>query len=135
MIRKLKKKIGSRVGILSTASSGASVFSSYNVCHSICMVVVSLLSIMGVTASATFLLFLQPYSLLLWNIGLAFLVLSLLLYIRFGGCISWKLIMFNGGLIIASFPFFESMFYVFWAVGFPISGYAVYLYIKSRRKK
>ncbi len=135
MIKRIKRKLGRGIGAVGVISGGASVLSSYNVCHSLCMAFVALLSMFGVASSATFLLFLQPYALLLWNIGLIFLIISMLLYIKFGQCISWRLIMFNSGLIIVSFPFFQNIFYVFWIAGFMISLYATVSYFKRRRRK
>ena len=61
-------------------------------------------------------MFLQDYNLLFWNMGLLFLIISMILYMRLG-CVSKNLMTANAGIIIAGIPFFPNGQLAFWIVG------------------
>lgn len=110
----IKEKITSIVSSL-TGLSGAA--SSYNICHSICLAVVAMLSIIGITVSGLPLMFLQTLAPYLWTIGLIFLLFTIYLYYT-KKCISEKLLTANAGFMIIGFPFIQSIF--LWILGMPI---------------
>ncbi len=114
-------------------SSASGVFSSYQLCHSICLGVIALLSLIGITLVGMPLLFLQKLALPLWTIGLALFALSLILYIKLK-CISKNLLIFNFGAIITGIPFENLQFLrsYFLVIGFSIIVISVYLIIKTR---
>ena len=70
------KKRGNVVGAAAGASGAGSVISAHNVCHAICLAVVSLLSVFGIIVSSDILMWLQDYNMLFWGMGLAFLFVS-----------------------------------------------------------
>src|SRR3989338_6445603 len=99
------RKNGKIFGIFGSASGVSSVISAHNVCHMVCLAVVSFLSLFGILVSSDVLMWLQNYNILFWEIGIVFLGMSLLLLVRYRECISRRIIMFNTGLLIAGFPF------------------------------
>ena len=112
-----KNKNAGRMGGIATGTSGAaSIISAHNVCHTVCLGVVALLSVFSISVSSTALMFLQDYNLLLWNMGLLFLIISMILYMRLG-CVSKNLMTANAGIIIAGIPFFPNGQLAFWIVG------------------
>ena len=119
---KKKSMPGSKIsGYFGFISGTGSIISAHNVCHSICMAVVALFSVFGIAVSSTALMFLQEYNMLFWSMGVFFLVVSLMLYARFGKCISERMIAFNTGLLLAGAPFLTDAQLVFWIAGFSIS--------------
>jgi len=92
------------VGISSGVSGAVSALGSYQVCHNICLGLIALLSIIGITIVGMPLLFLTKVAIPFWIT--AFLLLLVTLYFYFTKkCISKNLILFNSGLIIAGVPF------------------------------
>src|SRR3990167_8309259 len=117
-MRKKKKKDNKpgRAGSIATGTTGAaSIISAHNVCHAVCLGVVAVLSVFGIAVSSTALMFLQDYNMLFWTMGILFLLLSLVMYAKFGKCISTRLIIFNAGLVVAGTPFIPALQLVFWA--------------------
>lgn len=115
-----------------TASSLGSFASAHNVCHSLCLGVVAILSVFGIIVSSDILMFLENYNLIFWFMGTFFLGLSFVLYFKFGQCISEKLILFNSGLILFGFPFFREFGPMFSIIGGTVSLVAIGLYLKER---
>lgn len=133
--KKIVKKEGKIIGVATGASSTGSIISAHNVCHAICLAIVSLLSIFGIIVSSDVLMWLQNYNMLFWGIGVAFLFMSIALLIRYKNCISRKLIIFNTGLLIAGIPFLGNYDKIAWIIGGVIAASAVYLYIKDKLRK
>ncbi|MBI4163387.1 MAG: hypothetical protein HY512_00875 [Candidatus Aenigmarchaeota archaeon] len=120
------KKDGKGVFAIAGSVSGAgSIISAHNVCHSICLAVVALLSVFGIFVSADILMWLQDYNLFFWTMGVAFLAISLAIYYKMPCCISTKMILFNVGLLIIGLPFLATFNIVLWLIG----GYIVLLSI------
>lgn len=116
----MKKAKMKRVGKAETVATGvtgtASIISAHNVCHAVCLGAVAVLSVFGIAISSTALMFLQDYNLLFWSMGLFFLIVSMILYLRLG-CISKNVMAANAGIIIAGIPFFPAEQLMFWIVG------------------
>src|SRR3989344_3200079 len=129
------KKRGNVVGAAAGASGAGSVISAHNVCHAICLAVVSLLSVFGIIVSSDILMWLQDYNMLFWGMGLAFLFISLALLVRYKNCISRELIIFNTGLLIAGVPFMGDYDKIAWIIGGIIAASAIYLYAKKRLRR
>src|SRR3989344_8300745 len=70
------------VSYFSSLSGISGVFSSYQVCHSICLGVIALLSLIGITLVGLPFLFLQKWALPLWTIALILYGISLFIYIK-----------------------------------------------------
>lgn len=132
MNKGLAKQGGKFTGLLGGVAGTGSIISAHNVCHSICLAVVAILSVFGIIVSSNVLMFLEDYNLLFWSMGISFLALSLFLYLKFGRCISPKIILFNVGLLIVGFPFSFLSQYVFWIVGGLITASSIAWYIKDK---
>lgn len=134
MGRAMSKKNTGKISNVATGASGAAgIISAHNVCHAACLGVVAFLSLFGIAVSSTALMFLQDYNLLFWNMGMFFLVVSLIIYAKLG-CISARAITANGGIIIAGFPFLPSQQLGFWIVGGAIFLTALGGYIFSKMR-
>ena len=129
------KNEGKVVSAANAASAGGSIIGAHNICHSICMAAVALLSVFGVVIASDALMFLESFALPFWTMGIAFLGISIFLYARYC-CISKKLLVFNAGLLIIGIPFVQTLSYawVFWITGIIISGYASIWYFSDKYK-
>ena len=133
MYKYLKEKI---LNLFGSLSGGLGIISAHNVCHTICLGVIAILTIFGIAVSGMPLGFLQDYNLLFWNMAAVFLLVSLGLYFRNKKCMSNKAIIFNSGLIIAGVPFeplqkFNPLFYIIGGILVIVS---VVLYLKGKLK-
>jgi len=118
----------------SSFSGFSGVFSSYQVCHSICLGVIALLSLIGITLTGLPFLFLQKLALPLWTIALALFAISLFIYIKHKHHAIKNLLTFNFGAIIVGVPF-ENLSFLrnyFLVIGFSIITFSLYLIIKKR---
>lgn len=97
----IKEKIS---GILGSITGVTSIFGSWQVCHNVCLALISLLSIIGITVSGMPLLFLTKIAVPVWITAFVLLLITLGLYLK-KPCISGKLIIFNSGVIIFGIPF------------------------------
>ncbi len=97
----IKEKL---VGSAGTVSAVTSTLGGYQVCHNLCMSVIALLSVIGITVAGMPLMFLTKVAVPFWIAAVA--MLGILGYFRLKmKCVSGKLLMFNSGLIIAGVPF------------------------------
>ncbi len=129
----LKEKL---VGSVGAASGITSALGGYQVCHSLCMSVIALLGILGITVAGMPLMFLTKVAIPFWIA--AVLMLGVLGYFHIKmKCVSGKLLMFNSGLIIAGVPFAPINQYpaVLWSVGGVLVVTAVTLFVKDRYDK
>lgn len=122
------------VSYVSSLSGASGIFSSYQVCHSICLGVIALLSVIGITLTGLPFLFLQRLALPLWTIALALFAISLFFYIKHKHHTLKNLLIFNFGAIIVGIPF-ENLAFLrtyFLVMGFSIIVFSLYLIIKKR---
>ena len=112
----IKEKL---LGASGSLTGSLSVLGSYQVCHNICIGLISLLTLMGFTVAGMPLLFLTKVAIPFWT--LAFVLLITTITLKFGKNMkfSGKIILLNSGLIIAGIPFqeVEKFNYIFWIVG------------------
>ncbi len=127
-----EKRIGRVSTITGGVSAGGGIISAHNVCHSVCLGAVALLSFFGIAASSDILMFLQDYNLLFWTVGIFFLLLSLLLLVKFGPCISKKAILGNAGLLIVGVPFFGEINSSLLVVGGSVVLLSFFLYVNDK---
>src|SRR3989338_1607249 len=115
MIKNLKEKA---IGATGSISGAASILGSWQICHSICLGLIALLSIVGITITGMPLLFLTKVAVPLWSIAVLLLIAVMIMY-KTRKCISKNLIMLNSGLIIAGTPFqsLKQFSIIFWTVG------------------
>jgi hypothetical protein len=124
------------INYFSSFTGASGIFSSYQVCHSICLGIIALLSLIGITLVGFPLLFLQKWALPLWTIALVLFSISIILYLRHKHT-SRNLLTFNLGAIIVGIPFKSLVFLraYFLIIGFSIIIFSLYLIIKGRFSK
>ncbi|MEK6834752.1 MAG: hypothetical protein AABX61_00630 [Nanoarchaeota archaeon] len=118
----------------SSFSGFSGIFSSYQVCHSICLGTIALLSLIGITLTGLPFLFLQKFALPLWTIALALFAVSIFIYIKHKHHKIKNLLIFNFGAIVVGIPF-ENLAFLriyFLAFGFSIIIFSLYLIVKKR---
>ena len=134
MKRKNKERVIGKTGSAVSSLSGVlSFLGGYQVCHSICLAIVSILSLIGITIVGMPLLFLQKVAVPFWIAAVVLLGITLFFYFR-KKCISRNLILFNLGIIIAGIPFqsLQAFNIYFWIVGGVLVLKSIVLYIKSK---
>lgn len=130
MKRYMNEKIVSRVGAISGL---ASVTASWQVCHNICLALVALLSLIGITIAGMPLGFLTRYAIYFWTFAVILLIITSYFYVT-RRCISLKAILFNTGLIIAGIPFqrVQQFIVFFWIIGGILVISSIVLLIKEK---
>ncbi len=118
---------------MSGASGGLSFLGGWQVCHNLCLAVIALLSLIGVTVVGMPLLFLTQYAVYFWSAAAVFLAPTLYMYSKHSKCVSKNLIIFNIGILIFSVPFVQELNPFFWAVGGIIIFYTIFNFIKNKR--
>lgn len=137
MIKNIKEKI---VGATGSVSGAASILGSWQICHNVCLGIIVLLGVLGITVVGMPLAFLTKLAIPFWTAAFLLLLVIIVLYFK-KKCISQKLIMFNSGLIIAGIPFqpLQRFSVFFWVIGGILVLTAVSLFVKdkvnSRMKK
>jgi len=128
-----EKLLGPANGIF----GGMSIISSYNVCHSVCMSLISVLTFFGIAVAGMPLAFLTPYQIYFWTFGIVILAIALILHKIKGPCISKHMILANSGLLLAGIPFANKFYKLFLMFGFAIVAIAIAWWANERwmRKK
>ena len=125
-------------GYTGTLSGAASVLGSWQVCHTVCLGIIALLGMIGITVVGMPLAFLTKFAFPFWTIAIMLLVALALLSLK-KQCVSRTLLLFNFGLIVAGTPLPEKPSAVygtwFWTIGGIIAGIAVMLWMKNKLKK
>lgn len=134
---KSKTKLIEKAGSISSTISGTMGFlGGYQVCHNICLGIIALLSIIGITAAGMPLLFLQKVAIPFWTAAVILLGITLFFYFK-KKCISKNILLFNSGIIIAGVPFspLKDFSIFFWIIGGSIILISIVLFIKDRMAK
>lgn len=129
-----KYKLTENIGSFSSSISGfLSFLGGYQVCHNLCLVIVALLSLIGITIVGMPLLFLQKVAVPFWIAAVVLLLITLILYFK-KKCISKNLILFNLGVIIAGVPFqqLQNFVFIFWIIGVILVLISFILYLKNK---
>lgn len=133
----MEKDIGEKaIGVTGSVSGAASILGSWQVCHNICLGIVALLSVIGITVTGMPLEFLTRWAIPLWTTALALLGVSSLLYLK-KKCISKNLLIMNTGFIVAGIPFqsLQKFSVFFWTFGGIVALAGIALLIKERKQK
>lgn len=101
------------LGSAGSVSGLSSMIGSAQACHNICVSGFSTLSAAG-AAFSTVPLFLQKAAIPFWLVGITLYVILLWLFVFRTG-VKHAFLLFNGGILLAGFPFITSKF--FFAVG------------------
>ncbi len=129
VIKNIKEKIIAKTG---TVSGAASILASWQVCHNVCLALVALLSVIGITVVGMPLAFLTKYAVPIWSVAFALLLVTVYFYV-IKKCISLQLILFNSGLLIAGIPFpvLQRFTKIFWLIGGLIVLTSIILFVKK----
>ena len=131
----LKEKV---LGATGSISGSLSFLGGYQVCHNVCLGLISILTLLGFTITGMPLLFLTRVSIPFWAIALALLILTIILKFGKNMEFSGKIILLNSGLIIAGIPFqeLEQFDYIFWITGgiLVLSGIGWYFFDRFKAK-
>ncbi|MBR9699336.1 hypothetical protein GOV09_02680 [Candidatus Woesearchaeota archaeon] len=133
MIKNMNEKI---VGSTGSISGIASILGSWQICHNVCLGIIALLSIIGITVVGMPLAFLTKIAVPVWSVAFGLLILTIALYMR-KKCISRNLLIVNSGLIIAGTPFqsVQQFNVYFWIVGGILAILGISLFIKDKIQK
>lgn len=123
-------------GYTGTVSGGASILSSYTICHQVCLGLIALLSIVGITVAGMPLAFLSKYTMFFWGLGAAMMGITAILYFFHPHCISGRLLSANAGFLIAGLPFEAFLKYqrFLWTAGVAIVISTLALWLWDKRK-
>ncbi|HIH22029.1 MAG TPA: hypothetical protein HA222_05230 [Candidatus Diapherotrites archaeon] len=114
----------------------ATLGSSWNVCHSVCMALLAFLAGFGIIIAGFPLFFLFQYNVQLWLLALALSIVSLAMLLRMPKCVSKKLLFFNAGVLIAGVPANLVNLQPFsWIIGGIIALAAIAWFLNSKIKK
>lgn len=124
------------VSISSSFSGLMSFLGGYQVCHNICLGIIALLSIIGITVVGMPLIFLTKVSIPFWIAAVLLFGVTLIFYFKMK-CISKGLLLFNAGVIIAGVPFKSVQDYspVFWIIGGSLVLISILVFIKNKISK
>ena len=135
MSNAIKEKV---LGTTGSISGSLSFLGGYQVCHNVCLGLISILTLLGFTITGMPLLFLTRVAIPFWAIALALLILTIILKFGKNMEFSGKIILLNSGLIIAGIPFqqLQRFNYIFWITGgiFVVSSIGWYVYEKVGKK-
>src|SRR3989338_3400592 len=118
--------------------SGLSAFlstigSSWSLCHSICLALITILAGIGIVLTGMPLLFLFEYNLYLWGAAVLLLIPSTIMFLKNPKCISKNLMLFNFGVIIAGIPTNIINLQPFsWIIGGTLALAALAMFVKQK---
>ena len=129
-----EKKKGRVMSAFTGLSGTLSFLGGWQVCHNLCLGIIALLSVIGITVVGMPLLFLTQSTVYFWSLAVLILVPTILMYWRNRKCMSVKLVLFNVGIVIASVPFVDMQPYqiVFWLIGGTLILGAAWMFLKPK---
>ncbi len=120
------------LSLFSGVSSSLSFLGGWQVCHSLCLGIIALLSLIGITVVGMPLLFLQQYNIYFWSLAVLLLLPVLFLYLKKKAGMHKPLLLANIGIIIAAIPLNIGDFIIaFWAVGFGTVALSILMHYKK----
>lgn len=121
------------VGALGSVSGLASFFGSWQVCHNVCLGIIALLSVVGITVTGMPLFFLTKVAVPFWIAAVVLLLVTIIIYTQ-KPCISRNLIIFNSGLIISGVPFqpLQKFSVWFWIIGGLVALTGIVLFVRDK---
>lgn len=128
---KITEKITGRI---STITGITSVLGSWQVCHTVCLGIVTILGIIGITLTGMPLSFLTTIAKPVWTIAVTLYAITLLLHTRKHACISPTILLLNAGIIIAGIPFIQSYTPIFYIIGGTITTIAIINIIREKKE-
>lgn len=125
--------INKAVGAAGSASGATGILGSWQVCHGICLGVISLLGALGIAVAGMPFMFLVELAVPMWTAAFLLLLVSIGIYAK-KKCISAWLIAFNSGLVVAGIPFKQVQEFsgIFWVVGGVLALTGIFIFLKSK---
>jgi len=133
----MKSNIKEKALSFSSSASGIMGFlGGYQVCHNICLGIIALLSLIGITLVGMPLLFLTKVAIPFWSVAATLFFITLVFYLK-KRCISKNMLLFNGGIIVAGIPFnaLRPAMPFFWIIGGTAILLSILLFIKGKISK
>ncbi|MBI5065163.1 hypothetical protein HZA97_02900 [Candidatus Woesearchaeota archaeon] len=121
--------------VMKVASNGAScvsILGSYQICHTVCMSLIALLAVLGITITGMPLLFLTKIALPFWLIAVTLFAVLLILRIKRMDCITNNSLTFNGGLLIIGIPFLQNYYFVALIIGSLLIVYSTFIFLTKK---
>lgn len=137
---KIEKKhsfVKEKLATISSSISGTlSFLGGYQVCHNLCLGIIALLSIIGITVVGMPLLFLQKVAIPFWIAAVVLFAITLGIYVKMR-CLSRNLLLLNFGILLASVPFqgVKPVLPLLWISGGAIVMVSILLMVKGRMRK
>ena len=121
--------------VISSVSGITSLLGSWQICHNICLGIVTLLALIGITGLGMPLFFLTKVAIPFWTVAFIFFIITLIMYAK-KKCISKNMLMLNSGLLIAGIPFqqLQDFTLLFWIIGGSLVGISIIILIKDKLK-
>ena len=134
MIANIKEKL---LSVSNGLTGSLSFLGGYQVCHNVCLALISFLTILGFSVAGMPLLFLTKVAIPFWIAAISLLAITIILKYRKIMNISEKVILLNSGLIIAGVPFqqVQKFNYIFWIVGGSLVVFSIGWYVYDKVKK
>jgi len=131
-----KNFTGKIAGATGSISGAASILGSWQICHNVCLGLIAVLGVMGITLVGMPLAFFTKIAVPMWIFAVLMLGLVFYFYMK-RKCISKNLILINSGLIIAGTPFQQlQKFQIgFWIIGGILVVMGIGFYIKEKISK
>ena len=122
------------VSRLGGISGVASALGSWQVCHTVCLGIVTLLAGIGITLTGMPLSFLTTIAKPVWSIAVVHFFIMMYLS-RKHHCVSNKLILLNAGFLIIGIPFIQKVSLMYYSIGGTLISIALFLYAQTLFKK
>ncbi len=132
-----KSFVREKLASISSSVSGAlSFLGGYQVCHNVCLGIIAVLSLIGITVVGMPLLFLQKVAVPFWIAALVLFAITLGLYFKMR-CISRNLLLLNSGILLASVPFSwtQPILPFLWTAGGAIVIISILLIVQEKVRK
>ncbi len=132
-----KKGVKGKLASLTSSVSGSlSFLGGYQVCHNVCLGIIALLSLIGITIVGMPLLFLQKVAIPLWIGAAALFAVTLGMYVKMR-CLSRNLLLLNSGILLASVPFpqVKPVLPLLWITGGAMVIISLLLMVKAKLRK
>lgn len=120
------------LSVVSGLSGTLSFLGGWQICHNLCLGIIALLSIIGITVAGMPLLFLTQYAIYFWSVAALLLMPTLIMYWKNRKCMSSRLLLLNLGIVISAVPFSSTYHVIFWLAGGAIILLSILMFVKSK---
>ena len=114
-------------------SGAASILGSWQICHAICLAIISALAMIGISVNFMPFLWLAEIVVYVWSFAAILLVVTIVLYVT-KKCITRGMLTINTGLVIAGTPFLSQIQVAFWTIGAVITIIGITMIINDKKQ-